>query len=370
MTLSYDCRKLAELTSEHRDAWRRLQLDQPHLDQPFLCLEFAEAADEFRGCVEVAIATLDGKTVGLVPFHRVGKRRAVPLADGMNEYQALIVDANADLNQRQWMAAAGLGEYCFDHLALVNARNRATSHTTGPCPFADLSGGFDNYCETLKQRGSRTIRETLRKQRKLSREIGEVRFQLETDSTEAFDALIRWKQTQHKRTDVYDTFAHDSVIDFLRRVWKTQTPQFSGFLCTLHAGDSLVAVHLGIRTSRVAHMWFPAYDADLQNYSPGLVMMQEMTKALADQGIQRLDFGPGPQRYKRSLATDAYDVGIGEITANPCTRWLKQRWRVARQNLKNRGLGNWLRSPAKWLHTLRQRQAFDTAPGSTEHRTP
>lgn len=385
-SINYECRKLEELTDTQRAAWRRLQASQTHLDQPFLSWEFAKAADEFRGSVEVIVATRgpahgardaaakdpaakdsanggsdseDTSVVALFPFHRVSRHQAVPIADGMNEYQAFLTEEGAELDQKQWMAAARLSEYSFDHIDLSQASLRAASHTTGPCPFADLSGGFDDYCATLRERGSRTNRETSRKQRKLAREIGDVRFELETDSVQAFDALVHWKQAQHKRTDVYDTFSHESVVEFLRQVWQTRTPHFRGFLCSLYAEDKLVAVHLGIRTQRVAHMWFPTYDPELQRYSPGLVMLQEMTRSLAEEGIQRLDFGPGPQRYKRSLATGSYDVGIGEFTANACSRWLKQTWRVARRTLKEQVVPDWLKAPAQWLHAFRQRRTFN-----------
>lgn len=362
MSLVYECRGLNDLTARDLEVWRRLQRDQPVLDQPFLTWEFAIAAHQFRAPVEVILAKQAGETVGLILFQRRGRRRAVPIADGMNEYQAFLLDDNVSIQPSAWMPAAKLSEFGFDHIALNNASElRQQPHTVGPCPLADLSQGFDTYCETLKQRGSRTIRETQRKQRKLARELGDTRFELRSDCDEAFDALIRWKQAQHQRTDVYDTFAHDSVVEFLRHVWQTRTSGFAGFLCTLHVGDKLAAVHLGIRTERVAHMWFPAYDNDLQNYSPGLIMLLEMSKALAEDGIERLDFGPGPQRYKRSLATGSYDVGIGEITANPCSRWLKQTWRGARQSLKNHGVADWLKSPAKWLNAFRQKQTFDSS---------
>lgn len=362
MSPVYECRGLADLTESDLEVWQRLQRDQPVLDQPFLAREFATAAHQFCAPVEVVLVRQGGRTVGLIPFQRRGRRRAVPIADGMNEYQSFLLDDSVTVQPKDWMSAAKLSEFGFDHIALDNASElRQQAHTVGPCPFADLSQGFDAYCENLKQRGSRTVRETQRKRRKLARELGDTRFELRSDCEEGFDALVRWKQAQHQRTNVYDTFAHDSVVEFLRHVWQTRTSGFSGFLCTLHAGDSLVAVHLGIRTKRVAHMWFPAYDRELQNYSPGLVMLLEMSEALAEDGIERLDFGPGPQRYKRSLATGSYDVGIGEITANSCSRWLKQTWRSARQSLKNHGAANWLKSPTKWIHPFRQKQTLDSS---------
>lgn len=358
MNLDYACQEIDALSSEQRAAWSRLQQSQLHLNQPFLSLEFAEAANEFRGAVEVLTASQTGQTVALLPFHRQGKNRAVPIAPGMNEYQAILREDSTEVDLPSWLSAASLKEFCFDHMRANERPFGVAAHKTGPCPVADLSCGFEAYCSKLQQRGSRTMRETSRKRRKLEREVGEVRFQLASSNSGAFDALVRWKQAQHKSTNVYDTFSHQGVISFLDKIRRTETDNFTGALSALYAGDQLVAVHLGLRTSQIAHMWIPTYDKNFARFSPGAIMLAEMTKALAECGVQRLDFGPGSQRYKQSFSTDSYPVSIGEFVHSPYQRWLKRHYRQAKQSLKESWFSEWLRAPTRWLHARSQFRTF------------
>lgn len=358
MTLLFDCIAFDELDAEKLQAWRRFQAATAHLDQPFLSWEYVAAANAHRGRVEVLVATEKGATVALLPFHRDARTRAVPVAGGMNEFQAVLRDPATTIDLAGWLAAGGLRSLAFDHLVTSDEEFSGEFHVTGPCPYADLSHGFDHYSNELQQRGSRTVRETQRKKRKMCRELGEVRFELSSEDPDVFRALLEWKQEQHKRTGVYDTFSHDSVTRFLEAVWHSRGDGFSGFLCALYAGDNLLATHLGIRTSRVAHMWFPAYSPDFQRNSPGLIMLLDMAEALAAIGVQRLDFGPGPQRYKQSLASGSYDVAIGEVVANPLVRWFRAGTRRAKQTLRESAVADWLKVPTQWVHKQQQRQLF------------
>lgn len=352
MTLQFQCRPLTEQGDELWDVWRGLQAKYPRLDQPFLCREFAEVFDRVHGDVEVIVAERGGHPVAMLPVQRAG-RALLPVAHGMNEFQAFLVEDDQKIRPRDWLKAADAVEFQFDHMYLggidagLEGRETSSAESTcrrhsfriGPCPYADLSRGFEEYCAELKSRGSRTITETRRKLRKLEREVGPLRFRLHDESPAALDALLSWKQAQHDRTGVYDTFAIEWVVEFLRVISQTQSNGFRGMLSALYAGERLVAVHLGLYTARVGHLWFPAYDVAMQKYSPGLVLMHELFVALAEMQLKRFDFGPGPQRYKRSWASNAYEVGIGELTMSATSRLAKRSMRLVRRSLKGLGRG-------------------------------
>src|SRR5262249_60202139 len=60
--------RAAELTSQHVDAWSRIQRGNPVLDSPFFRPEFVQQVARFRSDVEVAVLECDGQAIGFFAF--------------------------------------------------------------------------------------------------------------------------------------------------------------------------------------------------------------------------------------------------------------------------------------------------------------
>ena len=68
-----------------------------------------------------------------------------------------------------------------------------------------------------------------------------------------------------------NVFAFPWTRALLDRIFACRGEAFAGELSALYAGDRLAAVHFGMRSYGVLHLWFPSYDADLAKFSPGLI---------------------------------------------------------------------------------------------------
>ena len=68
--------------------------------------------------------------------------------------------------------------------------------------------------------------------------------------------LIKWKRHQYHRTGVADVFARRWTNALLERIHATRSGMFAGVLSTLSAGDSIVAMHMGMRSASVLHCGF------------------------------------------------------------------------------------------------------------------
>lgn len=329
--------KPAELRSDELALWRELQRREPALDSPFLAPEFAQAAARIRRDVEVAILENPrGTPQGFFAFQRTRERMGDPVAAGMSELQAIVASPDLAWSPAELLRGCGLTRWAFDHVPVACGRLRPYMHTQGPSPLADLSAGYDQYRARLRARGSRSLAETSRKARKLERELGELRFQLHADEPRALECLLQWKQQQHLRTQVPDTFQLDWVVALLRELSRQPaTPGFRAYLSLLTAGDIPLAVHLGLATGRTAHVWYPAYDHRFAKYSPGMVLFERLFAQLPAEGIARVEFGPGPQRYKQSLKTGDRPVGIGCVDRSPVTRALRRGWQHCKQTLRS-----------------------------------
>jgi CelD/BcsL family acetyltransferase involved in cellulose biosynthesis len=85
----------------------------------------------------------------------------------------------------------------------------------------------------------------------------------------------------------------------------------------------LVAAHFGIRSRRIWHWWFPAYDREFARYSPGLILLVEMMRAAEGLGLERIDLGRGEALYKRRLMTGAATVYSGCVETGPSVAALR-----------------------------------------------
>lgn len=325
-----------ELTADEIEIWRRLQQADPACDSPFFCPEFTQIAASVRDDIRVAVLEEDARVIGFFPFQLTGRGVANPVASGFSEFHGPIVERERDYRVESLLAACGLTGWRYDHLPTCNERFGVFHQRIGGSAYLDLSQGFETY-RNAKRRESRVIDQTDQSTRKLEREVGPVRFQLHNTGEEEFSRLLQWKSAQHLRTGVVDIFEQPWVVQLLRRVRDTQTENFRGFYCVLSVGTEPAAVHLGMRTKRVAQLWYPTYDRRLGAYSPGIIMMLRLARALADDGVERLDLGPGDQPFKARLKSGAIPVAIGYAERSRFTSAIRRRLATTRHWVRSTG---------------------------------
>jgi len=103
--------------------------------------------------------------------------------------------------------------------------------------------------------------------------------------------LIQWKANQYRRTGVANLFDWIWPGKLLEKIFVTQSSGFAGMLSILYAGDYIVAMHFGIRSSRIWHWWFPVYDPKWSAYSPGLLLLLKMAESAESLGLDTIDLG-------------------------------------------------------------------------------
>jgi CelD/BcsL family acetyltransferase involved in cellulose biosynthesis len=178
------------------------------------------------------------------------------------------------------------------------------------------------------------------------------------ESDLAFELLQEWKAEQYRRTRRLNTFDYDWVIELLDRIRTTQTAEFRGVLSVLYAGDRMAAVHLGIRSQRVLHWWFPTYSRELAQYSPGLILLTELAKETESLGVQRIDLGRGDERYKGSLSNGAFLIAEGAVDRRPVRRTVWRTWHACKMGIRNSRFRSVLEVPLNASRRLREWAMF------------
>lgn len=310
-----------ELGESELTAWREFQRAEPALANPFLAPEFTCAAGRVRRQTRVAVLTEGARTVGFLPFERHALGIGVPVAPGVNGCQAMIHERGLDWDPQQVMRACRLVVWKFDRL-LNTQRPFAPYHQSElPSPIMDVSGGYEAFLSRQRAKAAAanhkhtgvSLRELAAKERRLARDVGTLRFVLDSTDPQALHTLMTWKAAQCQRTGAVDVFSRRWVAELLEDLMACDTGYFTGLQSELYAGDQVVALHFGLRAGPVLAGWHLTYNRDLPKYSPGLIQILQLARSAADAGIERIDMGAGTASYKEMFSSGSVIVAAGEV---------------------------------------------------------
>ena len=333
--------ELAALTDSQRQQWELFRgADPGNLSSPFLSLKFAQAVDRARGDVEVAVIS---PNLGFFPFHLLGETmwgtsRIAPVGRFLNDAQGII-------SPRDGLGWSQLSRHLQQTIDLHAAVSGDAAATPTSClqpvdsfkaQWSDSSG---DYLRRLAAE-HRTIAKQCQKSRKLEREVGPLRLEVDCRVDAVADRLIAMKRQQYRRTHILDHFAPAWTRRLIDELAVESTDVDCGaenlsrsplrrLVSVLWAGDRLVAGHLGLIEHGQLHYWFPVYDPDLSAYSPGTALYVQLLAAASDHGIVSIDMGYGDQPYKRKQTTATSTLWKGRITDSTIDRWQARLNRTA-----------------------------------------
>jgi CelD/BcsL family acetyltransferase involved in cellulose biosynthesis len=302
----------AELGASERDRWEAIRAQDPALASPFFAFDYTAAVASVRRDVHVAVLRDAGEIVGFLPFQRALGGAGRPVGGKLTDYQGAIVAPGLGWDVRSVLRGAGLRSLRFDHLIASQRPFRPYFSSVASSPVVDL----DDPAKPPPGAPSQAARKRKRLERR-----SVLRFTRSEASGDALRTLMGWKAAQYRRTGAFDAMGRPWVRDVLERLHATRTDALAGELACLYADDELLAAHFGLRSGRVLHWWFPAYDAAFARDSPGLVLLRLLLDDAPEAGIGLLDFGKGEEDYKASFANDAIELGVGVAEADRFSAW-------------------------------------------------
>ena len=348
-----------DLPREEIAHWAALQHADPALASPYFSPHFALAVAQVRENVFVGLIENGSETVGFFPFQRHGQGVGKPVGWPLSDYHGVVAGPGTSCEALPLIRACGLSVFDFDHL-LASQQGFAPFHlSVEGSPYLDLSQGYDRYIEARSRDGTKVVNARMAsKWRKMEREFGTLHFQAHVPDGEAMDKLRAWKSAQYRRTKALDLFAFSWPVRLLERLQYCQEADFGGMLSTLHAGDTLVAVHLGLRSKSVWHYWFPAYHVDFGKYSPGYYLILQMAQTANDLGLTTIDLGKGSLDYKQRLASGTVDVASGYVGRPSMAAMQRRLWRASTalvEALPYEPLAKWPKKVVRRLRAMNRR---------------
>lgn len=333
------------LSPDLERAWVELHAGERLFESPFFHPEFTRLVAAARDDVHVAILGDEGDPAGFFAFQRDRRGVGRPVGWGLNDYQGVVVRPGVDWDARELIRACGLRWFEFDHV--LAAQEQFAAHRTGlaASPAIELPDGFEAYEKQQREAGSKAIKKLRSRWRRLERDHGPVRFELDCRDPELLATLLRWKSARFESTGAADLLARPWFRDVVEAAFGASADGFDCPLSVLWAGDRPVSMHLGPRSRSVWHYWQPAHDGDpeLARTSPGMLLILAMAEHAEELGVRALDFGKGDARHKLDFANAEVSLVEGWVSTPSLTAAGQRLRRGARALARRSGLGPRLR---------------------------
>ena len=306
-----------ELGPSEAERWGDFQRSSALASNPFYSLTYMQAVGRARANARVAVAEEDGKIVAFIPY-LLGKQKIATPIDGTWTTIDGLISSNMPLDVRSVVRKAGLRGWRFFHApveqgALAPYRYSGDYHGT-TIQFIDLAAGYDAYTGDMSQALRKRMSRTATYRRALERKVGPVRFEWNNSSPENLDLLLTWKSAQYD--SVRERLSDPAGHEFVYSLAASKDDDCSGVIGVLSAGERPIAVLLSLMRHQTLSSWFPGYDPDFARFSPGMIQWFALAEEAARQGITRIDFGWGEDRYKSRLGNASYAVSGGAVWAS------------------------------------------------------
>jgi CelD/BcsL family acetyltransferase involved in cellulose biosynthesis len=343
--------KFEELSSDEIVAWSTIQRDHAEFASPFFRPEFTQLVSAVRDDVEIAVLEAGEAPIGFFPFQRSYFNAGQPVGSGVNDYQAVIARPELALDPLELLRECGLTSWRFDHLVPVQAAFARYAWSSADSAYIDLSEGFDTYLRN-RENGTGIMADYRRKKKRIEREVGPLRFEPHVSDPAVLATCIQWKVEQLHRTGLVDIFNFPWTTKLLQSILAFQGENFAGSMPMCYAGDQIAAINFGMRSGDVFYSWFPTYNMQLANCSPGALHFVEMMQAAESLGIRRIILGKGEEAYKKRLMNGADSVAQGCVDLRPAVSTARRAWRQTRESIKASPLRSTAKVPARIVNRI------------------
>lgn len=296
--------------------WDSLRSSSSGYSSPFFSSRFISTAAKLRPTAQMIVASRQNAVVGLLPCE-VSKRDVLePLGKSFNDAHGMLSSAIDPVDIAELLKATKFKAYRFH--ALAGNASSFEPYLLGRSKtfMASLDQHPEGYVRFLEQQ-SGTILKQRRKTKKLVKNCGPLRLEIDCRCPAVFQQTVRWKREQYKRNFLFDILGVPWAQTMLHDLWQYREG-CRGLLSALYAGDTLVASHYGLLDGGILHYWFPTYDHQFREASPGTALFLEMATHAAQLGIRKIDLGYGDHDFKHKIADSVTEVPFGLVTSS---RW-------------------------------------------------
>jgi CelD/BcsL family acetyltransferase involved in cellulose biosynthesis len=313
--------RLAALEPEWRDLWRRVPDALPFQAPAWLVPWWRHF---HPGKLFVLAARQEGRLIGLAPGYIEDSplgRRILPLGISLSDHLDILVDPACSAEALQSLADLAvahreswdvweLEELLPDAAALGIPLPSGYAERVQPqsaCPVLALPSAVDALLPSLP----RARRQNLNLARNRSARRGSVRIQRAQGGAvaPAFEQLVRLHNARWQERHQAGLLGAGPGLDFHREAVARLDDTGLLRLYTLAIGREIAAVHYGLTSRSVHHVYLLGFDPGFAFESPGVLLMAHAIEQAVAEGCREVDFLRGREPYKYEWgAVDRWNV--------------------------------------------------------------
>jgi CelD/BcsL family acetyltransferase involved in cellulose biosynthesis len=265
----------------------------------------------------------EGEQVGAVAFERTGRTLRFLGGTEVTDYMGPVglLDQREAMSKELWSGLlthddwddADLRGLSEDNAWLGLLRTGASDQgltveesedQNGVAPYLPLAASWDAYLEGLP---SKLRHEIKRKARKLEAEAGPFRIVTATPET-LIPFLDRFVELHRMSEGPKGVFMQPGMEIFFRRLGETFGPQGIFRLTFIELGGVKAAGTIGFSFGGTFFLYNSAFDRELQQLGPGMVLVGEDIRLAIEDGCRAFDLLKGDYAYKYRFGANARAV--------------------------------------------------------------
>ena len=368
-TISTSIYPIGALTFEHVTAWEKFRASNGALYSPYFHIGYAQLLGEFGDDVHVMVVEQDQQIIALLPFQarisstgKIGFAR--PVGAPMTDYHGFICAPDTKFDALAVLKQAGFGAFHFS--TLIDSGNMLASYVREytPCTVMNISPDTKMGAEAWRAGRDSSYRRHLKSHRRRVRkaeELGERRFEFNSNNADVFKQLVQWKREKFAKSGKYDVLSVDWTRTLLEKLWqRASNAELRADMHCMYFGDQLAAIDLGLSDGTTFHSWMVAYNNEFYNLAPGIQLLEALIDKAQNLGYARIDLGGGIDGYKRHYASEDVQIASGFIAANGPAAALSKLY-GGLENFGENKLGKFGRIPGKARRRYTQISACDAS---------
>lgn len=320
--------------------WNNLHRAQFPKGNAFMSSTFALAAARAWPHVRACYIDDDDGLAAIIPFQyaRPGGfwfRAAERIAEELSDYFGMLARPGFTTTPGALLALSGCNYFSFSHLSEEQKMFGLTGEEARIGLRIELPQGGAAYWTALEGANKKFTSDTDRRIRKAEQQFGGLRFNIQNVEKEALlRQLLAYKRAQYLRTGKEDLLARPERMAFLTNLVQANADDCQSYLSTLYFGDTWAAMHFGLRSGKTLHYWFPVYNPELNSFAPGRLLLREIIRHAAAEGIEVIDRGEGETAAKRDFPSEERIYYSDAWHRNNPLAWMYRaqqsvRWRMS-----------------------------------------
>lgn len=291
-------------------AWRAL-LTGSRVNRAFGSPAWYEAALDTAPNLAPAVVTAwrGDRLVGILPLAWDAARETACFATPLADYNDAVVERGDLAAARALMLFARRRFPTELGCVRPDAECRRAEPTatliekTFPCPFADLSAGYDAWLAGRTP----SFRSGLAQLERRAMRQGLVTTRLAPDTPDVAALFLGFHRDRFGERSL---FARDAAARaFIQQALPTLLADDSAVLFALKADDRIVGLNLCMRGSDSLGYWNAGFEPAVAAFSPGTLMIHAALREACARGLAELDFLRGAEPYKARWCTGVRTIG-------------------------------------------------------------